>query len=145
MVELDGQLQIAAQTLLPPRKDGDGGADVVLGFETNTIWVTDRGDQSGMLYLYRYHEGVFTMETKRETGANPRYAVALDNGDIVVCNQNGNDLSVYKELANSPMDTSISEVRVPTLDTPQFFVKTSSLADSQLLPTPIPGTASVVV
>merc|ERR1712238_460103 len=94
---------------------------------TNTVWVTDRGDQSGKLYHYTYGDGDFTMDSTRETGANPRYAVALDNGDIVVCNQNGNDLSVYKKLANSPMDHSISEVRVPTVDTPMFFMKTSAL------------------
>jgi len=126
LVEANGQLAIEAQTLLPPRQDGDGGADVVLGFEKNTIWVTDRGAWSGMLYHYIYSNGQFTMDTKRVTGANPRYTVALDNGDIVICNQNGNDLSVYKGLANSPK-TYISEVRVPTVDTPMFFMKTSAL------------------
>jgi len=124
LVEANGQLAIEAQTLLPPRQDGDGGADVVLGFEENTIWVTDRLASSGILYHYTYSNGQFTMDTQRSTGANPRYAVALDNGDIVVCNQNGNDLSVYKGLANSPTDY-ISEVRVPTVNNPMFFMKTS--------------------
>jgi len=147
LVEDSGHLRIAAQTSLPPRQDGDGGADVVLGVERNTIWVTDRGDQSGTLYHYTYtpeagqegsfSDGSFMTDTNRETGANPRYAVALDNGDIVVCNQNGNDLSVYKGLATSPMDTSISEVRVPTVDSPMFFMKTSALPDPNQSPTQV--------
>lgn len=126
LVEANSRLAIEAQTLLPPRQDGDGGADVVLGFEKDTIWATDRGAYGGSLYHYTYSNGEFTMDTKRFTGANPRYTVALDNGDIVVCNQNENDLSVYKGLAWVPT-AYIAEVRVPTVDTPMFFMKTSAL------------------
>lgn len=133
LVEAGGQLSIEAQTLLPPHKWGDGGADVVLGFEKDTIWVTDREDQGGQLYLYSYRNGQLTMENVRSTGANPRYAVALDNGDIVVCNQNGADLSVYKGLASSPMDEQIQEIRVPTLGNPMFFMKTSVLHSSSVI------------
>jgi len=127
LVEKSGHLVMEAQTLLPQRSDGDGGADVVLGVESDTMWVTDRGAWSGKLYHYSYSKGQFTQRTERDTGANPRYAVVLDSGDIVVCNQNGNDLSVYKGLANSPMDLSISEVRVATMEAPMFFMKTSVL------------------
>jgi len=126
--ESNGHLVKEAETLLPPRSDGDGGADVVLGVEMNTLWVTDRGDWSGKLYHFQYNDGQFTQTTERETGANPRYAVVLDSGDIVVSNQNGNDLSVFKGLANSPTDTSISEVRVAQgMNAPMFFMKTSAL------------------
>jgi len=127
LVERNDHLVLEAQTLLPPRSDGDGGADVVLGVEMDTMWVTDRGDWSGKLYHYRYSDGHFTQNAERETGANPRYAVVLDSGDIVVCNQNGNDRSVYKGLANSPMDTSIPEIRVASMVAPMFFIKTSAL------------------
>jgi len=130
LIETDGHLSVEAQTLLPQHNYGDGGADVVLGFEQDTIWVTDREDYGGKLYFYRYSNGQFTMENKRDTGANPRYTVALDNGDIVVCNQNGNDLSVYPGLALSPTSNDIKEVRVPTVDTPMFFMKTSALHSS---------------
>lgn len=133
LVEADGQLSVEAQTLLPPRESGDGGADVVLGFEKDTIWVTDREAWGGKLYLYSYSNGQLTMENVRDTGANPRYTVALRNGDIVVCNQAGNDLSVYKGLAISPRDEDIKEVRVPTLDTPMFFMKTSALDSSAVI------------
>jgi len=127
LVEADGHLSVEAQTLLPERSGGDGGADVVLGFEKDTIWVTDREWAGGKLYHYSYSNGQFTMQNVRETGNNPRYTVALDNGDIVVCNQDGNDLSVYEGLAKSPMDTGIKEVRVPSLETPMFFMKTSAV------------------
>ena len=35
-------LKIVAQSVLPARDGGDGGADVVLGVQLNTVWISDR-------------------------------------------------------------------------------------------------------
>jgi hypothetical protein len=129
--EKNGKLVIVAQTTLPPRRGGDGGADVVLGVKRDTLWVTDReGSAGGKLYYYTYDGSKFVKEHVRETGADPRYTVALSNGDIVACNQISNDLSVYPGLALSPHDGSIQEQRIPTLKTPQFFIQTTKITSS---------------
>merc|ERR1719491_1871155 len=40
--EQHDELIVTAETILPPRDGGDGGADVLLGLEPNTVWVSDR-------------------------------------------------------------------------------------------------------
>lgn len=130
--ERGSQLEVITQTILPPRSGGDGGADVVLGVERDTIWVTDRqGWEPGRLYYYTYSSGSFTMINARDTGALPRYMVTLDNGDVITCNQNGNDLSVFPGLAFNPLNTSIAEHRIQTLSSPKFFIQTSKIAAAQ--------------
>jgi len=126
--ERNGQLFIVAAATLPDRQyGGDGGADVVLGAK-DSLWITDRQAwHAGLLYYYVYEAGVFHMVNVRDTGVVPRYTVALGNGDIVACNQNGGDLSVFKGLALQPTDTTIQEQRVLTVSGPAFFIETDRL------------------
>jgi len=132
--EKNGKLVIVAQTTLPPRQGGDGGADVVLGLQRDTLWVTDReGSAGGKLYHYTYDGSNFIQHSVRNTGADPRYMVALSNGDIVACNQISNDLSVYPGLALSPHDDSIQEQRIPTVNQPMFFIQTTKITSSTLV------------
>lgn len=133
MEQSESQLTVVAQTTLPHLPlGGDGGADVVLGVDTDTIWVTDRqGWAPGQLHYYQYSSGSFTRLITRETGANPRYLVTLDNGDVITCNQNSNDLSIFPGLALNPLDDSIAEHRIETLTTPQFFIQTSKIATNR--------------
>jgi len=128
--ERDGQLVVVGQTQLPARpQGGDGGADVVLGALTDSVWVTDRqANAPGKLYYYTYAAGAFTMVIVRDTGVVPRYTVALENGDIIACNHDSNDLSVFKGLALRPTDTTISEQRLPTVNGPMFFLQTDKVS-----------------
>merc|ERR1712083_601187 len=88
---------------------------------------------------YNAHAG-FLMQNARDVGVVPRYTVALENGDVVTCNQNGNDLSVYKGLALSPTDMSIQEQRITTVTSPMFFMQTSKVKSAS--PTSIPTCSS---
>lgn len=126
--ELSGTFVVVAATQLPSRADGgEGGADVILGAEVNTLWASDRQDGApGKLHYYRYHPvlGLFSNLVTRDLGVRPRYTTALSNGDIVSCNQGSNDLSLYPGLALQPLAT-VSELRIPTVSNPMFFLRTS--------------------
>lgn len=133
--ERDGHLVAVAQTTLPPRpQGGDGGADVFLGLSKDSVWVTDRQSwAAGKLYYYTYASGAFSMVNVRDTGFFPRYTVALENGDIIACNQNSNDLSVFKGLALQPTDISIQQQRVSTVTGPLFFLQTDKVSAFSML------------
>jgi len=123
------QLTVVAKAQLPALPKGNGGADVILGRESDTVWVTDRQDGlAGKLYHYRYSANALSMTNVRDTGIVPRYTVILDNGDIVSCNQNGGDLSVFNGLADAPLDASIVARRVATVNGPMFFVQTDKVS-----------------
>lgn len=134
-LEADGSnLKVVAKTELPALASGNGGADIVLGRDRDTIWVTDRqSGEAGKLYYYTYSSGAFNMVNVRDTGVVPRYTVMLDNGDIVSCNQDGGDLSYYIGLGLSPEDTSITEQRINTVNGPMFFIQTSVFAGQGVL------------
>merc|ERR1712137_1156072 len=80
--------------LLPSRTGGDGGADVILGREPDTVFATDRTAGGGKIYYYLWESGAFHQKAVHDTGSNPRYTVALPGGDIVSCNQDGGTLTV---------------------------------------------------
>lgn len=134
--EKSGHLAVVAVTSLPALSSpGDGGADVLLGVERDTVWVTDRqGNAPGRLYYYVYSGNEFTQMSERETGVHPRYAVATESGDIVVCNRDDSTLSVYESLALQPTNTSISERRIPTLNGPMFFMQLNESLDCGIIP-----------
>jgi hypothetical protein len=123
-------LQLSALEVLPDRDGGDGGADVVLGKEENTVWCTDRTAGKGKLYNYRYQAaaGKLEMVRSQETGRKPRHMTVLDNGDIVSCDKDDNTLTVFKGLASSPTQ-AVQTVKVPTVDTVSFFYQGPGLAD----------------
>ena len=94
------ELKIVARSVLPTRNGGDGGADVVLGLQPNTVWVSDRWNQAGRLYYYKYHppsttvgDGTFDrVATHVATGGDgARYTMITHTGDIVVCNDSRTD------------------------------------------------------
>eukprot|EP00928_Gymnodinium_smaydae_P061770 TRINITY_DN45782_c0_g1_i1.p1 TRINITY_DN45782_c0_g1~~TRINITY_DN45782_c0_g1_i1.p1 ORF type:complete len:372 (+),score=45.10 TRINITY_DN45782_c0_g1_i1:128-1117(+) len=123
----NSKLVVVAQTSLPRLPAGAGGADVVLGREENTVWVTDRQNGApGKLYFYTYSSGEFTLVSSRNTGITPRYTVMLENGDMVTCNQDGADLSFYEGIGLHPNNSSAVEKRIKTLKGPMFFMESST-------------------
>lgn len=122
-------LHVVATVDLPSRPyGGEGGADVNLGAAADTVWVSDRqAGAPGKLHLYSYSSPSksFSKQVTRNLGIRPRFTAVLANGDIVSCNQDSNDLSVYSRLADHPFDENILEQRVPTVASPMFFLQTA--------------------
>lgn len=106
----DEKLVVVANTFLAPRNWGDGGADVFLGQQPNTVFCTDRVEASGKLYHYEY-DGSFQQKGSWTTGSNPRYTTMVDD-DIVSCNQWGSSMTIFKGLAADPA-TAVQTQEVP--------------------------------
>lgn len=130
-----GHLRVVATTQLPERSHGgEGGADVVLGLHRDTVWVTDRQDAApGKLHFYRYISSGFSKLATRDVGIRPRYLTVLTNGDIVSCNQDGGDLSVFAGLARRPLDDTIAELRIKSIASPMFLLQTVLEDQSMIL------------
>jgi len=144
-----GVFEVTATANLPARDAwSDGGADVFLGPEPNTVFVTDRrpffseaGDGLGGLYYYTFdspdHPGQFHKEREFPTGKYPRYTAALPNGDIVSCNKNEDTLTFFEGLAKQ---VPAGEVKTSTQDTvkkPSFFLQVC--VDKPPTPAPAPA------
>lgn len=97
----DELLQVAA-TLLPGRNGGDGGVDVILAGQKDSVFCTDRHNGFGRLYHYRYYAGRFTLTSSHTTGNHPRYTTILANGDVLVCNRFNGTLTSFPGLAKHP-------------------------------------------
>ena len=146
-------LKIVAQSVLPARDGGDGGADVVLGVQLNTVWISDRWQQAGRLYYYVYHPPAATtapvgggtfdrVATHVATkGINARYTVITHTGDIVVCNEGSNTLTVMEGLALHPQSTpaAIPILTIDTVQTVQFFLERRLLPSSVVRTTRTPS------
>jgi len=147
--EQHDELLVTAETILPPRDGGDGGADVLLGLEPNTVWVSDRWKGPGRLYYYSFDQNDTSNTTSHSsgdacssfellathvaTGVNARYTNMTTNGDIVVCSEDSGTLTVMQGLALNPMmhtsqhNTTTTRTTIPTVDTVQFFLESDSL------------------
>ena len=148
------ELKIVARSVLPTRNGGDGGADVVLGLQPNTVWVSDRWNQAGRLYYYKYHppsttvgDGTFDrVATHVATGGDgARYTMITHTGDIVVCNDGRTDpvpgrrhaardsgtLTVMTGLALNPQSNS-EVVTIDTVPAVQFFLESKLLLSSSV-------------
>lgn len=138
------QLIVKATMVLPPRNGGDGGADVLLGIEPNTLWVSDRWKGPGRLHYYSYNETAATTTTSNNLpdpffdllathvatgGVNARYTVLTQSGDMLVCNQDSNTLTVMHGLALSPMkSTSSTKISsIETVGSVQFYIENNHL------------------
>lgn len=134
LVKRGSHFVVDAQVKLPKRNGGSGGADVVLGKHSDTMFASDRTSAAGKLYFYVFADGVFQLKSTYDTGKNPRYTTVLDNGDVVICNQDDATLSVFDELASHPTQ-SVKMTTLTTVHTVMFFVKRSALDTnaSQLL------------
>eukprot|EP00929_Paragymnodinium_shiwhaense_P032646 TRINITY_DN18066_c0_g1_i1.p1 TRINITY_DN18066_c0_g1~~TRINITY_DN18066_c0_g1_i1.p1 ORF type:complete len:756 (+),score=149.41 TRINITY_DN18066_c0_g1_i1:93-2360(+) len=118
-------LNVAASTELPRRAaagqwGADGGADVLLGTEPDTVFCTDRLPGDGRLYYYTYKDGAFKLEKEWSTGKHPRHAVIRENGDIVVSNKGDNTLTVFKGLAASPLAQDVKTETSPAAQQASF-------------------------
>jgi len=121
-------LELVSSILLPSRDGGDGGADVLLGLESDSVFCTDRTAGAGKLYFYRYAAGAFQMASVRETGKNPRYTALLqgdgpDRGDVVACAKDDAALTIFKGLALRPTAADVATVLVPTVPEVSFFMR----------------------
>jgi len=125
-----GKFVVAARIMLPSRSAGDGGADVFVGHDLDTLFASDRGagpGVKGMIYYYTYSNGKFTKLAGHETGTNPRYTTMLANGDIAACNQDDSTIQVFQGLANNPTATSVKETVVPSIKTVSFLIQSTKL------------------
>merc|ERR1712187_1022887 len=118
-------LSVAASIALPARAGGDGGADVFLGREEDTVFCTDRTDGAGKLYYHTYANCSFHLAQTRVTGSHPRYTTMLDNGDIVACNKLDSTLTIFKGLAMAPTATDIKQTTISTVKDVSFFLKSN--------------------
>jgi len=120
----EDKLVLRAETLLPARDGGDGGADVILGLEPYTLWASDRWAGPGRLYYYSFESSGFVHRaTHVATGENARYTVITKSGDMVVCSQNSGTLSLMEGLALSPTAGEVSITTIDTVGTVQFFIE----------------------
>ena len=134
------KLKIIARSVLPTRVGGDGGADVVLGLESNTVWFSDRWDQAGRLYYYKYDppsttagDGTFDLvATHVATGKNARYTMITHKGDIVVCNEGSSTLTKMKGLALNPQQLNPEVVTINTVPVVQFYLESTLLPSSSV-------------
>lgn len=108
-----------ANTFLPARSGGDGGADVFLG-DKDMVFCTDRTAGKGKLYSYSY-SGSFEMVSSKNTGHDPRFATALGR-DIVVCNKGDASLTTFEELAQNPRATNPTTKVEGTVPQVSFFI-----------------------
>eukprot|EP00931_Biecheleriopsis_adriatica_P122000 TRINITY_DN97033_c0_g1_i1.p1 TRINITY_DN97033_c0_g1~~TRINITY_DN97033_c0_g1_i1.p1 ORF type:complete len:382 (-),score=74.73 TRINITY_DN97033_c0_g1_i1:33-1178(-) len=133
-------LVVTAETELPSRNGGDGGADVFLGRDLDSVFCTDRTSGGGKLYYYTYtaamlrglskqaqlQSGSFELLATHNTGANPRHSVHLpSSGNVIVCNQDDATLTVFVGLAKEPTSSNSVQLTVPTHPVIQssFFLK----------------------
>jgi len=116
-------LAVTARASLPARSGGDGGADVLLGFEPDTVFCTDRTSGLGKLYYYTFGAGAFHLASVRDTGKNPRHAtIRSGSGDVVVSNKGDATLTVFEGLALHPTSASIVPVTASTVPEVSFFI-----------------------
>jgi len=120
-------LAVVGSVFLPSRTGGDGGADVLLGHEPDTLFCTDRTAGPGKLYYYTFSAGVFQLVNSWETGRNPRYTTILhDSGDIVTCNRDDATLTTFSGLAKDPTAANVSENVQSTVPEVSFFMEVCS-------------------
>jgi len=115
-------LSIEQQVELPDRDGGDGGADVFLtggAAASDGVWATDRTGGNGKLYWY---DSKLSLLSTHDTGVNPRYSTSLDDGDIVVCNQDANTMDLFQGLTNDPQ-AKMDPIVLQTITTPMFFLQ----------------------
>jgi len=133
----EAKLVVRAETLLPSRDGGDGGADVILGLEPDTIWASDRWAGPGRLYYYSFNSsidapsGFVHHATHVATGENARYTVITDSGDMMVCSQNSGTLTLMEGLALSPTSETINVTTINTVGTVQFFIESNLIPFSE--------------
>ena len=136
------ELRIVARSVLPARNGGDGGADVVLGKIPNTVWISDRWNQAGRLYFYQYDpstvsygDGTFDLVATHVAtggeGVGARYTMIRSNGDIVVCNDKSDTLTVMKGLAYNPQPNP-EVVMIKTVPSVWFFLESTLLPSSSV-------------
>jgi hypothetical protein len=96
-----GNFSLVGIGTLPERSGGDGLADVFLGHATGTLFVTDRTDGVGKLYMYTIDaDGTFDLTHTFDTGATPRYTASNSRGDIVSCSHTESTAATYVGLLN---------------------------------------------
>jgi hypothetical protein len=132
------KFRVVAKTGMESRTTGDGGADVVLGRERDTVFVSDRGagpNGKGMIYFYKYgigyHNFGFIGYAAHETGKNPRYTTMLSNGDVVSCNQDDGTIKAFVCLGLDPTADWVNENTFPAMGGVLFILETE-------VPTPPP-------
>merc|ERR1712176_1684649 len=80
------KLAEVASIALPSSGGTEGGADVMLGREPDTLFCTDRTWGTGKLHYITFSNGSFELVNSRDTGNNPRYSTITNEGNVVVCN-----------------------------------------------------------
>ena len=133
---------VTAESRLPLRDGGDGGADVVLahggggGQQATTatvLFATDRCAGAGKLHTYVYDDtrpaDNFTRVATTDTGTTPVFTTTMGD-DIVVCNQDDATLAIFRGFAAAPLDPPPRPETSASVSEVSFFLKSALVPET---------------